>query len=42
MWCIYVSKGGFIVQDPPHVVRLFQHRWVRCTGHSLYGASISA
>ncbi len=41
-WCVYFSIGGFIVQDPPHVVRLFQHRWAHCTGPSSCGASISA
>jgi hypothetical protein len=26
MWLACFSIGGFIVQDPPYVVRLFQHR----------------
>ncbi len=32
----------YMTLDPPYVVRLFQHRWVHCTGPSLCGASISA
>ncbi len=42
MWCVYFSIGGFIVQDPPYMVRLFQHRWVHCAGPFSCGASISA
>ncbi len=40
IWCVYFSIGGFIVQDPPYVVRLFQHRWVHLCRTLLMYASI--